>query len=93
MGKGGNLHKGFCSNTYRKCRHINQQIAHIVSKRIVVIAKQFNAEAIVFENLKGWKATGGRKRSAYTSKLAYDGSGVVRRDSTNYALANVITLT
>jgi putative transposase len=121
MGKGGKLHKGFCSNTYRKCRNINQQIAHIVSKRIVQIAKEFNAEAIVFENLKGWKATGGRKRStlrqrfhgwlkamirdysemkwqevggktldviaAYTSKLAYDGSGVVQRDSKNYALA------
>jgi IS605 OrfB family transposase len=121
MGKGGNLHKGFCSNTYRKCRNMNQNIAHIVSKRIVNIAKQFNAEAIVFENLKGWKATGGRKRStlrqrfhgwlkamirnftemrwqeiggkvidvvaAYTSKLAYDGSGVVQRNSKNYALA------
>jgi len=121
MGKGGKLHKGFCSNTYRKCRNINQQIAHIVSKRIVNIAKQFSAQAIVFENLKGWKATGGRKRStlrqrfhgwlkamirdytemkwqevggkildviaAYTSKLAYDGSGVVQRDSKNYALA------
>ncbi|MGG6294997.1 IS200/IS605 family accessory protein TnpB-related protein [Leptolyngbya sp. AN02str] len=121
MGKGGKLHKGFCSNSYRKCRNINQQIAHIVSKRIVQIAKEFNAEAIVFENLKGWKATGGRKRStlrqrfhgwlksmirsytemkwqevggkivdviaAYTSKLAYDGSGVVQRDSKNYALA------
>jgi IS605 OrfB family transposase len=121
MGKGGKLHKGFCSNTYRKCRNINRQIAHIVSKRIVNIALQFNAEAIVFENLKGWKAKGGRKRStlkqrfhgwlksmirdytqmkwqeiggkvidvvaAYTSKLAYDGSGVVQRDSKNYALA------
>jgi putative transposase len=121
MGKGGKLHKGFCSNTYRKCRNINRQIAHIVSKQIVAIAKQFNAEAIVFENLKGWKAKGGRKRStlkqrfhgwlksmirdytqmkwqeiggkvidvvaAYTSKLAYDGSGVVQRDSKNYALA------
>ncbi|WP_416669176.1 IS200/IS605 family accessory protein TnpB-related protein [Egbenema bharatensis] len=121
MGKGGKLQKGFCSNTYRKCRHINQQIAHLVSKRIVQIAKAFNTQAIVFENLKGWKATGGRKRStlrqrfhgwlkamirqhsemkwqevggktidviaAYTSKLAYDGSGVVRRDSKNYALA------
>jgi len=121
MGKGGKLHKGFCSNTYRKCRNINRQIAHIVSKQIVNIAKQFNAEAIVFENLKGWKAKGGRRRStlrqrfhgwlksmirdytemkwleaggkvldvvaAYTSKLAYDGSGVVQRDSKNYALA------
>ena len=121
MGKGGKLYKGFCSNTYRKCRNINQQIAHIVSKRIVNIALEFNVEAIVFENLKGWKAKGGRKRStlrqrfhgwlkamirdytemkwlevggksidviaAYTSKLAYDGSGVVQRDPKNYALA------
>ena len=121
MGKGGKLHKGFCSNTYRKCRNINQQIGHIVSKRIVQIAQTFNADAVVFENLKGWKARGGRKRSnlrqrfhgwlkamirdftemkwrevggkvvdviaAYTSKLAYDGSGEVKRDSKNYALA------
>ncbi|MGB7444361.1 MAG: transposase [Coleofasciculaceae cyanobacterium] len=121
MGKGGNLHKGFCSNTYRKCRNINQQIAHLVSRRIVDIAQQFNVEAIVFENLKGWKPKGGRRRStlrqrfhgwlksmirdytemkwlevggkvvdvvaAYTSKLAYDGSGIVKRDSRNYALA------
>lgn len=121
MGRGGKLHKGFCSNTYRKCRYINQNIAHHVSKRITDIAKQFNAQAIVFENLKGWKPTGGKKGSnlrqrfhgwlkamirtftelkwqevggkvidvvaAYTSKLAYDGSGVVKRDSKNYALA------
>ncbi|MBW4651679.1 MAG: IS200/IS605 family accessory protein TnpB-related protein [Kaiparowitsia implicata GSE-PSE-MK54-09C] len=121
MGKGGKLHKGFCTNTYRKCRNINQQISHIVSKRVVQIAAEFNSEAIVFENLKGWKATGGRRRSnlrqrfhgwlkasirdytemkwqevggkvidivaAYTSKLAYDGSGIVRRDKKNYALA------
>lgn len=121
MGKGGKLNKGFCSNTYRKCQNINTQIGHIVSKRIVQIAGEFNAEAIVFENMKGWKATGGRKRSnlrqrfhgwlkakirdyaemkwreaggkvidvvaAYTSKLAYDGSGIVKRNSKNYALA------
>jgi IS605 OrfB family transposase len=121
MGNGGSLQKGFCSHTYRKCCNINRQIGQIVSKRIVQIAQQFNADAIVFENLKGWKAKGGRKRSnlrqrfhgwlkgmirdltemkwqeiggkvidvvaAYTSKLAYDGSGVVRRDSNNYALA------
>jgi putative transposase len=121
MGKGGNLHKGFCSNTYRKCRNINHNIAHHVSKRITDIALHFNAQAIVFENLKGWKPKGGKKGStlrqrfhgwlkamirhftemkwqevggkvidvvaAYTSKLAYDGSGVVRRDSRNYALA------
>ncbi|WP_424094544.1 IS200/IS605 family accessory protein TnpB-related protein [Moorena producens] len=121
MGKGGKLHKGFCSRTYDKCRRINHQIGHIVSRRIVEIAKNFNSEAIVFENLKGWKPKGGKKRSnlrqkfhgwlkskirdftemkwnelggkvievvaAYTSKLAYDGSGVVRRNSKKYSLA------
>ena len=121
MGQGGKLHKGFCANPYRKCQNINTQIGHRVSKRIVQIASEFNTEAIVFENLKGWKATGGRKRSnlrqrfhgwlkakirdytemkwreaggkvidvvaAYTSKLAYDGSGMVKRNSKNYALA------
>ncbi|AMW30519.1 IS200/IS605 family accessory protein TnpB-related protein [Arthrospira platensis] len=123
MGKGGKLHKGFCSNTYRKCQNINNQISHIVSKRIVQIATKFNAAAIVFENLKGWRAKGGRRRSnlrqrfhgwlkakirdytemkwqelggevidvvaAYTSKLAYDGSGIVKRDAKNYALATL----
>ncbi|NEP48414.1 MAG: IS200/IS605 family element transposase accessory protein TnpB, partial [Moorea sp. SIO3C2] len=121
MGKGGKLHKGFCSKTYQKCRRINNQIGHTVSKRIVEIAEKFNSGAIVFENLKGWKPKGGRKRSnlrqrfhgwlkakirdftemkwaelgglvievvaAYTSKLAYDGSGTVKRDPKNYALA------
>jgi putative transposase len=29
MGKGGKLCKGFCKNTYRKCRNINQQIGSI----------------------------------------------------------------
>ena len=121
MGKGGKLSKGFGKNTYRKCRNINQQIGHIVSKRITQIAQTYSANAIVFENLKGWKPKGGRKRSnlkqkfhgwlksliveltqrkwaefggktitviaAYTSKLAYDGSGYVKRDSKNYALA------
>lgn len=121
MGKGGKLHKGFCSHTYRKCRNINQNIAHHVSKRIVAIAQQFNAQALVFEHLKGWRPKGGKRGStlrqrfhgwlkamirnftaqkwqevggqvidvvaAYTSKLAYDGSGLVQRDPKNYALA------
>ncbi|WAN70268.1 transposase [Moorena producens JHB] len=121
MGRGGKLHKGFCSNTYQKCRRINNQISHVVSQRIVEIAENYNSEAIVFENLKGWKPKGGRKRSnlrqrfhgwlkakirdftemkwvelggkvidviaAYTSKLAFDGSGTVKRHSKNYSLA------
>ncbi|MGB3239953.1 MAG: hypothetical protein WBB29_16775 [Geitlerinemataceae cyanobacterium] len=121
MGKGGKLCQGFCQNTYRKCRNINQQIGQIVSLRITQIAQSESANAIVFENLKGWKPKGGKKRSnlkqrfhgwlksliveltqrkwaecggqtitilaAYTSKLAYDGSGQVKRHKNNYALA------
>lgn len=121
MGKGGKLHSGFCKHTYRKCRNINQQIGHIVSKRITRIAQNYSVDAVVFEHLLGWKPKGGKKRShlkqrfhgwlhrlivelterkwaelggktitviaAYTSKLAYDGSGQVKRDSKNYALA------
>ena len=121
MGKSGKLGKNFCLNTYRKCRNINQQIRHIVSKRITQIAQTYSADAIVFEALKGWKPFGGKQRSnlkqrfhgwlkssivdltqrkwaelggktitviaAYTSKLAYDGSGKVKRDNKNYALA------
>lgn len=116
-----NLSRGFCKHTYRKCRNINQQIGQTVSKKIVKIAKSLNAEAIVFENLKGWKPSGGKKRStlrqrfhnwlkslivkltenkwlelggkvlnviaAYTSKLAFDGSGFLKRDNKNYSLA------
>jgi IS605 OrfB family transposase len=121
MGKGGKLHKGFCSNTYRKCRNINKQIGHIVSKQIVSLAERFQVDSIVFEQLKGWKPKGGKRKTnlrqrfhgwlkssihdltldkwrekggktidviaAYTSKLAYDGSGTVKRAKNNYALA------
>lgn len=121
MDKGGKLCKGFCKNTYRKCRNINQQIGSIVSKQITQVAQNYSADAVVFEDLKGWKPKGGKKRSnlkqkfhgwlksliaklteqkwaelggktitviaAYTSKLAFDGSGKVKRDKKNSALA------
>jgi IS605 OrfB family transposase len=119
------LFKGFCSNTYRKCRNINKQIGHIVSKQIANLADKFQADAVIFEDLKGWKPTGGKRRSnlrqrfhgwlksliynltldkwrekggktitvvaAYTSSLAYDGSGKVKRAKNNYALATFPT--
>ena len=121
MGKGGKLHKGFSRSIYRKCHNINEQIGHIVSRRIVKIATQYNCSAIVFEYLKGWRPRAGRRGStlrqrfhgwlkakirtltemkwrelggkvidvpaAYTSKLAYDGSGLVKRNRSNYAIA------
>jgi len=69
MGKGGKLGKGFCKNTDRKCRNINQQIGNIVSKQIAEIAQKYSADAIVFEDLKGWKPKGGKKRSNLKQKF------------------------
>ncbi|MET0031171.1 MAG: IS200/IS605 family accessory protein TnpB-related protein, partial [Limnospira maxima] len=42
---------------------INRLFGQIVTMLIVHIAQQFNDDDIVFENLKGWNAKGGRKRS------------------------------
>ncbi|NET50893.1 MAG: IS200/IS605 family element transposase accessory protein TnpB, partial [Merismopedia sp. SIO2A8] len=117
----GKLYRGFCRPLYRKATNINREIAQKVSRAIVNIAKSFDVQVIVFENLSGWRPKGGKKRSTlkqryhgwlksrlqelteqkwselggkvqyvlphYTSKYAYDGSGQVRRDQKNYALA------
>ncbi|MFN4280971.1 MAG: hypothetical protein ACK4IR_12235, partial [Thermosynechococcus sp.] len=69
MGKGGKLHKRFCSQTYWKCCQINRHIAHHVSKRIVAIPQQFNAQAIVFEHLKAWRPKGGKRGSTLRQRF------------------------
>lgn len=63
------LHKGFCGSLYRKARHINQNLAHQISKQIVKFAVENGASIIVFEDLKGWKPKGGRKRSTLKQRF------------------------
>lgn len=115
------LHKGFCNFLYRKARHLNQNLAQQISRQIVNFAALHGASVIVFEQLKGWKPKGGRKRSTLkqrfhgwlhrklvelteqkfeedgglteyvyprgTSSWAYDGSGQVSRNKSNYSNA------
>lgn len=69
IGSTGKLFKGFCQSTYRKCRNINQNIAHHVSKHITTVAKQFGAKVIVFEYLRGWRAKGVRKGSTLKQRF------------------------
>ncbi len=57
------LHRGFAKDNYRKARQINVNIAHQISRKIVNFATRNDASVIVFEQLKGWRPTGGRKRS------------------------------
>ena len=115
------LHRGFAQDNYRKARQINFNIAHQISRKIVNFAVNNGASVIVFEQLKGWRPTGGRKRSSLrqrfhgwlhrrlvllteqkfeeiggktefvyargTSSWAYDGSGKIKRNKSNYSLA------
>jgi IS605 OrfB family transposase len=64
-----NLSKGFCSTWYRKARQYNQNIAQQTSKQIVDFAEEYGALVIVFEQLKGWRPKGGRKRSTLKQRF------------------------
>ncbi len=57
------LHRGFAKTPYRKAKNINVNIAQQVSRQIVNFALEHGASTIVFEDLKGWRPKGGRKRS------------------------------
>ncbi|NES82551.1 MAG: IS200/IS605 family element transposase accessory protein TnpB [Moorea sp. SIO2B7] len=118
---GQKLLKGLCGGIKRKSANQNLEISRKVGRQIVQFAKKHKVKVIVLENLWGWKAKAGKKRSLmkqkfhlwchrkivelitdkwtelggdvqiinskYTSAVAFDGSGKVRRSPTNYSLA------
>lgn len=55
------LPKGFCAHDYERLRHLASNQAHHISKQIVQLALKHGCDAIVFEDLKGWKPKAGRK--------------------------------
>jgi IS605 OrfB family transposase len=63
------LPKGFCKGLYRKSSHINLEISRKVMRGIIEFAKTHNVKIIVFENLSGWKAKGGKKGSLQRQKF------------------------
>ncbi len=63
------LHRGFAKTPYRRARGINANIAQQVSRQIVDFALEHGASTIVFEDLKGWRPKGGRKRSSLKQKF------------------------
>lgn len=69
MGKTGKLYKGFCQSTYRKAGNINRQIAQVVSRQLVDWALPHGASVIVFENLKGWRPSAGKKGSSLRQRF------------------------
>ena len=63
------LHRGFCKSHYRKAKNISLNISHSLSKQIVDFATNNSASVVVFEDLKGWKPKGGKKRSGLKQKF------------------------
>lgn len=60
---GCKLPTGFCSNDHRRLRQLADNQAHQLSRRIVNLAKENACDAIIVENLKGWRPSAGKKRS------------------------------
>jgi putative transposase len=63
------LHRGFAKTHYRRAQGINANMAQQVSRQIVNFALEHGASTIVFEDLKGWRPKGGRKRSSLKQKF------------------------
>jgi IS605 OrfB family transposase len=69
MGKSGKLSPGFCSGLYRRAANLNLDIGRRVSKAIVDFAVGHGTQAVVFENLKGWRPKAGRKGSTLRQRF------------------------
>jgi IS605 OrfB family transposase len=63
------LPKGFCNGLYRKSSHINLEISRQVATGIIKLAQEHNVKVIVLENLSGWKAKAGKKRTLLKQKF------------------------
>ena len=117
---GNRLPAGFCARDHQRLKNLADNQAHQISRRLVDQAVESGCQAIVVEDLKGWRPKAGGKRtpmkqrfhrwfhrmlvrrieskaqevglrfvSVYargTSSQAFDGSGSVKRDPTNYSL-------
>lgn len=67
--KTGKLDKGFACHLYRKARNRNRQAALTVARTIIRAAHELGAGVIVFENLKGFRPRGGRRRSGLRARF------------------------
>jgi len=117
---GTRLPAGFCGRDQLRLKRLADNQAHQISRQLINLALAHDCEAVVAENLKGWRPKAGRRRSPMkarfhrwfhrrlvdrvqskaqeaglrsvlvyargTSSQAFDGSGPVKRDASNYSL-------
>lgn len=55
------LGKGFCKTLYRRIAGLSLDAARTIAGEVTAFAKQFGAQVLVIENLKGWRPKGPMK--------------------------------
>lgn len=66
---GSKLPKGFCAQDHRRLKQLADNQAHQISRRLVDQALTSDCQAIVVEQLKGWRPSAGRRRSPMKAKF------------------------
>lgn len=59
---GNKLPPGFKRQDHRRLRQLADNEAQQISRYLANLAQRFDCDAVVLENLKGWRPKGGRKR-------------------------------
>ncbi len=59
------------ANLWNKMRHVDEQVAHLISVRIVQFAQAYDASVLVFEHLGNLKPTKGKYSKRGNEKRAY----------------------
>lgn len=66
---GSRLPSGFCAQDHRRLKQLADNQAHQISRKLVNQAVDAGCQAIVVEQLKGWRPRAGRKRSPMKAKF------------------------
>ncbi|MFP3978971.1 IS200/IS605 family accessory protein TnpB-related protein [Marinobacter sp. KMM 10035] len=66
---GSRLPAGFCSQDHRRLKRLADNEAHQISRKLVDLALRHDCQAVVAENLKGWRPKAGRKRSPMKARF------------------------
>lgn len=66
---GSRLPPGFCGRDHDRLTCLADNEAHQISRRLVNLALAHDCQAVVAENLKGWRPKGGRKRTPMKARF------------------------
>ncbi|WP_372997579.1 IS200/IS605 family accessory protein TnpB-related protein [Marinobacter sp.] len=66
---GTHLPAGFCARDHQRLKHLADNQAHQISRRLINLALEHECQAVIAENLKHWRPKAGRKRSPMKAKF------------------------